>query len=374
MNSAQVWARTMLGDGERMHGIVGYYNGAPSGDIHENRLTDFFLYSINHNYAIVDAWAQAHTRVIGSNGWAALYHEENENDTFLSMAECSANGEPYTIYYIGRDIDDFALPLNTSEYTATDLSVKANAVANANAYPVYLSVANTASNNNYTANAIYARLQEQLPAVQNSLLRINSNGQITYSVGTRNWGDEALGYHLTDAEAISFAKQQLNILGLMPQCDYRATVSKVNRYEINLSGGQNTTPETIEYTVTFYRLFNGIDVISNQEDGIMVSFNKNGLTELRYLWREMEIATECKAPESGVLTLFQAQALCRDAGISQNQISTDDTICNGEYQNATVAYLQIDNEVRPVYVFASDDCYTNCTFVDMVTGDILSIG
>lgn len=57
---------------------------------------------------------------------------------------------------------------------------------------------------------------------------------------------------------------------------------------MDLTGGQIHEPETIEYVVSFYRTYNGIDILSDQEDGILVSFDANGLTELRYLWRDVE--------------------------------------------------------------------------------------
>lgn len=365
LTSAETWARTMLGDGKRIHGYVGFYDGAPGGDIHLSKLDNFFNFCMYNNYTIVDAWAMAHTSLIGSCGWAAIYHSANTNDRFQSMSAATANGSPYEIYYVSRHT-------NESEIAdaAPDISAIQNTVESKNIIPKF----STVTAKDFSSKTTYTTLKEKLGVSGNAVLKVENDGRITYSIGQHNWGLRDLNYELSDSEAIAIAEQELDNLGLFPQGTYRTVVSKINRVKMYLSGEKRNDPETVEYTVSFYRTYNGIDVISDQEDGIMVSFNKDGLTDLRYYWRDLAFSTSNRSVANTKTTMQQAHDIYKSAIASGEYISTTKSVeAEAESAIITVAYMQIGDIVKPVWVFSTDNSYTNCIFIDMYTGELLSV-
>lgn len=198
---------------------------------------------------------------------------------------------------------------------------------------------------------------------------------IVYRAEDRNWGKQGRSYVLSDLEAISVAESLLEEHGLLPNENYRASVSKIQRVKMDLSGEKkNEVPETIEYVVSFYRTYGGIDVLSDQEDGILVSFDTNGLTELRYLWRDVEYASNMQNMKTNFLTILQASKIYQTEIMTENQIVVDPNGINMDNVNISIAYLQINGAVRPVYVFSTDMNYTNSVFVDMYTGEMLCPG
>lgn len=353
LTSAEVWARTMLGDGHRIHGILGFYYQAPKGTDHTSRLDDFF--SDCQNAPLVEAWGSGHTRLIGSSSWAALFHYANMDDTLTNMSATTASGSNYVIYYVGRNINLSLLSLAGQNRTSIP-----DITALGEIMPILIS----SSVNKRTNMQKYMYLQEKLQGAEKSVLNIDEDGRITYSVGNRDWGNATRSaYSLTEAQAINAAEKILADLDLLPEDEYQVRVSTIDRVQMNLAGGKQQSPETVEYTVCFYRTCNGIDIISDREDGIIVGISADGLTELQYFWRDMIIENTVERNSAKAITFEQAQS-----------------ICEKEYQMdmtnwfVSVAYLQINDSTRPVYVFASDDCYTNSVYVDIYTGEVLSMG
>ncbi|MBQ7822579.1 MAG: hypothetical protein IJ338_00105 [Bacteroidaceae bacterium] len=366
LTSAEVWARTRLGDGQRIHGYVGYYNTAPGGSTHTSRLENFFGYCMHNNSQIVDAWAQAHTFLIGSSDWAAIYHSANMDDRFQSMSATTANGSAYEIYYVGRNISEHEIDIAS----ASDFATTEGIMEGQDCLPQF----NNIATKNFSAEATRSALKNKLKLSDNSIFEVENNGRITYSVGERNWGDHNLNYELTDSEAILAAEQELDKLGLLPQDSYRTVVSRIERIKLDLSGEQENVQETVEYTVSFYRTHNGIDVLSDQEDGIIVGFNKDGLTELRYMWRNLSVVASDALGTSKKITFQQAQEACQTALVRGEQIKTTrDAEGISKSFFVTTAYLQIDNAVKPVWAFSTDNSYANCIFVDMYTGNVLNV-
>lgn len=375
MNSAQMWARTMLGDGERVHGYIGYYNRAPGGATHADRLKDFFSYCYDYDKPIIIAWSQAHTRLVGSSDWAALYHSVNEEDKFQSMSNCTPSGSGYNIYYVARGITEEGLTLNSGGNTSSKSEQTVDRLINV--YPMLVGGkrgnAAYSSQTNYSADAVHSMLQNRLNITEDSVLNVDDNGRIVYSSGKREWAKCAVKYELANEEAITMAEQYLASLGLAPDGDYRVTVSKIQRCKLNLESNHSNTPETVEYVVSFYRTVNGIDIISDQEDGILISFDKNGITELRYLWRNIEYTASQYVSTQNAISIDEAREIYQAELDKATQIIVGDDALTAETANATVAYLQIDNNVRPVYAFSSDAGYANCVIIDMISGEVLSI-
>lgn len=359
LSSAEMWARTMLGDGEQVHGYLGYYNTAPGGSTHTNRLETFFGYQ---GMSLIEAWSAAHTRLIGSSDWAAVYHSEHADDFFTDMSGVY-NGSDHEIYYIGRNIGDTGIDFQANTSSVEEMALQ---VSDGNT-PVFVND----STKSQSVEGIYTRLRKSIINDRSGVLNIEDNGMITYYAVDRNWGDNNLSYTLSDREAISVAEDILEEQGLLPDDNYRASVSKIQRVKLDLSGKSKNVPETIEYVVSFYRTYNGIDVLSNQEDGILVSFDTKGLTELRYLWREMDYNSDIKNGTTDILTISQASEIFEKEIEAGTSVIVDSADKNTYNTYVSVAYMQIEGKVRPVYVFSTDTNYANSIFVDMHTGEVL---
>ena len=192
--------------------------------------------------------------------------------------------------------------------------------------------------------------------------RIDDKGAISYD---RFETGEQLPIQMTDEEATRQATTYLNKLGLLPTDQYRTVVSRVTRSAINLNGEENLPPETVSINVTFYRVFNGIDVISDQEDGILLSFDAQGLCSLQYFWRSVE-ASEIPEEATPISAEYAYQ-------IYQVQWDTRHGTCCDPSERPEIfnAYLHLNGVTRPCWVIAEDNPYINAWFIDMLTGEIL---
>ena len=192
--------------------------------------------------------------------------------------------------------------------------------------------------------------------------RIDDKGAISYD---RFETGEQLPIQMTDEEATRQATTYLNKLGLLPTDQYRTVVSRVTRSAINLNGEENLPPETVSINVTFYRVFNGIDVISDQEDGILLSFDAQGLSSLQYFWRSVE-ASEIPEEATPISAEYAYQ-------IYQVQWDTRHGTCCDPSENPEIfnAYLHLNGVTRPCWVIAEENPYINAWFIDMLTGEIL---
>lgn len=210
----------------------------------------------------------------------------------------------------------------------------------------------------------YEKVKTKLLPDENASLKIDENGAVVYG----NWGLEEEGFSPvpTDAEAAAMAEQALADLGLLPQGDYRIGISRIQRTGLDLNGGEAAS-ETIEITARFYRTCNGVDVLSDKKDGILLCLQKGGIARLHYLWRDMETAENPRENPDGTLPLDQAKAIWqRDFHTAlRGEIPENPVI--------TTAYLQRENTVSPVWVFSTDEDYINPICVDMYTGEFLSL-
>lgn len=211
-------------------------------------------------------------------------------------------------------------------------------------------------------NAKSEQIKSKLDMAGNSSFCIDDNGAITYY---RSESCEQIPIQMTDDEALRQATEYLNELGLLPKDGYRAYVSRVNRSGVDLTGANESASETIWIDVFFYRVFNGVDVISDQEDGIILSFDAQGIRSLRYFWRVIEtskISTDAK-----LISAEDAHHIYLDQWNSRHGT------CCEPYENPEIfsAYIQFNGTSRPCWVIAEDEMYTNAWFIDMFTGEVL---
>ena len=206
------------------------------------------------------------------------------------------------------------------------------------------------------------QVKSKLDPSGDGFFRMNDIGQIDYS---RLDSGEDFPIQMTDEEALRQAQEYLNELGLLPKDAYRTYVSRVNRFVMDLTGGAEAKPETVEIHVFFYWVFNGADVLSDEEDGIILSFDAQGICALRYLWRSIE--TSKISEDAKPISSEDAYHIYLD------QWEIKHGTCCEPYENPEIfrAYVQFDGVSRPCWVIAEDIKYTNSWFVDMFTGEVL---
>ena len=373
LNSAAIWARTMRGRDNRMHGYLGFFEKAPGGSTHYSRLEEFFDLC-EDGKTLVNAWADCNTVIgLGSSDWAAIYHVENANDRFTNMSSDVPYSSQYTICYLGRGSRDFGLIVaGTDTVSAT----QAKGILQNN-IPIFVST----DENIQAAETKFNLLRNKLTVSEGDIFEIDDSGQIKYSVSNRDWGKENLEYDLTNEQVVEIAKRELSKLGLLPQDEYRIGITTKERTFLDITGRTICEPETIEYSVFFYRTYNGVDIISDKEDGILISFDKNGLTELRYLWRDAIIVEKPELAVSSIatsdyLTFEQAQKIYNAQWESADQmadaIELDDALTD-ECPFARMTYLQTENGTRLVWVFSTSENYTNSVCIDARTGEIITM-
>lgn len=191
---------------------------------------------------------------------------------------------------------------------------------------------------------------------------IDDMGAITYR---RLDSSDDQPMELTDEEALQQAKEYLKKAGLLPEDAYHTDVRRVSRTAIDLNGGEAAQPETTSIEVRFYRVFNGVDVISDQEDGILLSFDAQGIRSLQYLWRKID-SSEI-AEKTDPISSEDAHQIYLD------QWDTRHGTCCEPTENPEIfnAYIQLNGVSRPCWVIAEDRAYTNAWFIDMFTGEVL---
>ena len=354
--NADWWAATMLGDGVRMHGILGYYKGAPPADVSYDRLNNFLTYA--NNRTILNAWRDAHSQLFdASTNWAMVYHSANAEDTIYNYTDSTPTGSAYNIYIVMRERAqqimysiDPAVPYDANGLIANEI-------------PVFTDSADRSAVNN-----VYSNLQKKLCLSEYDNLVIDQNDKISYTNSISRMGEEDLGMSITEDEAVKIALKMLKDLGLSPTGDYRATVSTINRYRMDLTGQNIGTPETIEYTVSIYRTVNGLDFVSDEEDGIVISFDKYGLTTLHYKWRDITTTSVQQVTATrNAITEQQARNTYKEQMAQSGMDLSDDEII------VRKAYVQDDQNVRAVWVCSYDYGYGNHIFVDCNSGEIITI-
>ena len=362
--NADWWARTMLGDGTRMHGILGYYKGAPPADISYDRLNKFLTF-INTK-TILNAWKDAHSQLLDeSTNWAMIYHSANAEDTIYNYTASTASGSAYTINIVMRETPQ-QVTYSTNppvEMYSNGLTLNEAHITGPEEIPVFIDSVDQSVMNN-----IYSNLETVLCVNEYDNLEIDQSKKITYTNSASRMGEADLNMSITEDEAIGVALEMLDELGLYPTGDYRARVSTIKRYSMDLTGQKVSAPETIEYTVSIYRTVNGLDFVSDQDDGIVISFDKYGLTTLHYKWRDIAtVSTKQTAAIKNTVTEQQARDIYKQQMAQSGMDLRDDEVI------VRKAYAQDGQTVRVVWVCSYDNGYGNHIFVDCNTGEIITI-
>ena len=191
---------------------------------------------------------------------------------------------------------------------------------------------------------------------------INDIGEITYYRVTRE-GQDLM--QITEEEAVSRAEAYLKELGLLPKDAYHTRVTLINKTMLDLNGEGGKVSGTEWARVHFYRVFNGTDVVSDQNDGISLSFDAQGILALQYLWRDMESRKLPKTDKP-----ISAEEACQSY-IDQMYSLHDDHFEPEEDPLVFQVYAMIDGVMRPCWVISEDEKYINPCYIDMFTGEVL---
>ena len=110
-----------------------------------------------------------------------------------------------------------------------------------------------------------------------------------------------------------------------------------------------------------------MDVVSDLEDGIILSFDAQGILSLKYLWRNMESTKLAK--DSKPISSDDAYQIYLD------QWDSIHGVCCEPCENPEMfnAYIQLNGESRPCWVIAESKMYTSAWFIDMLTGEVLLV-
>ena len=349
LSSAQIWARTMLGDGQRVHGYLGYYTQAPSAAPHYKTL-DFFAQRARQGQPIVSAWTGAHMDYFNQYStrinYACIYHTANISDTFNSFTASTPNGSNYEIGLMSR------VKNKTLMKTATATAKSIDQVKDSF----------TLKNRSFSSSQKKLISQKLLSARSNAKLNIQEDCRLSYQSGLSCIDGTITEYSLTDEQAIAIAIQKLTDLGLMPTTDYRAVVDRMEIRLLNSPDLSFSAPKTVEYTVRFYKTYRGIDIVTNEGDGITLRFNKNGFSDINYYWRDI-LETNSKLSHISIQKESAITAFQRDYPV--------------EAQNApyvSQAFVMENGVLKRAWVVGTEPDYVNAEFFDMETGDHLLKG
>lgn len=148
----------------------------------------------------------------------------------------------------------------------------------------------------------------------------------------------------------------------MPTTDYRAVVDRMEIRLLNSPDLSFSAPKTVEYTVRFYKTYRGIDIVTNEGDGITLRFNKNGFSDINYYWRDI-LETNSKLSHISIQKESAITAFQRDYPV--------------EAQNApyvSQAFVMENGVLKRAWVVGTEPDYVNAEFFDMETGDHLLKG
>ena len=99
-------------------------------------------------------------------------------------------------------------------------------------------------------------------------------------------------------DVANYAQSFLDELGLLPKESYRMGVNSIERFTMDVLNNSIKDREIIEYIVTFRRMLDGKDIMTADDEGIIVKLNKEGVSDLHYLWRDMDVLKNEEPKES----------------------------------------------------------------------------
>lgn len=318
--AAQIWARAMLGDGNRIHGMLGYSGSAPGADSVLERISLSMKNSISSGASsYINLWKTANEPLFaGNSSWAAIAHRDNVNDSVIYTRGNTNNDDNYIIdrYCIYNNQSSIRLT-GTSSNTQTNDMI--DEVSNENTNIKFYqdsynnNYANLLEDNNFIKNN-YASLTGDNKSIQKKDLLMDKQSMMEIILEVEDQEDDSYSFEIasngkieyvnalkefTASEPLSISKEdavnqvveKLSQLGLMPEEDYIINVSTTIRQVIETSDPE-TYPigveEVMAYDVKLIHTLNNRSVFSNDKEGIYVTVTDNGISNLSYKWTDLE--------------------------------------------------------------------------------------
>ena len=117
-----------------------------------------------------------------------------------------------------------------------------------------------------------------------------------------------------------------------------------------------------------------MDLLSDKGEGIVLSFNKYGLTELQYKWSNLQVVNKAQLVTTTAISQEQAKTIYQNAvKKTSDDLADGSTSARIDEPIIRIAYLQVGDEVKPVWVCSSDGSYGDHIFIEMNTGKQLSL-
>lgn len=338
---------------------MGYYNSAPGAAAHLTRLQNFLNYTTNSSnpYTLIHAWEAANTPLFGNSNWAAIYHLNNANDTFFNFS-ANTTGCP-TIKYVG---------LSRSAYTITlPSSVQSNSpqswqdIISEDVNNCKIEFRDTPFSEKESAE-IEKRLIDTCDLKDEEYeLSFDEKGNLVFHQNSLDFAapSNALNCAREYKDVANYAQSFLDELGLLPKESYRMGVNSIERFTMDVLNNSIKDREIIEYIVTFRRMLDGKDIMTADDEGIIVKLNKEGVSDLHYLWRDMDVLKNEEPKESLSLDTILSSYKKNDR-VGRTPNAQDDVLKRVYYVDEKGTHMVVS--------IAEDDNYRNSVLVDAVTG------
>ncbi|MDD4324468.1 MAG: RICIN domain-containing protein [Eubacteriales bacterium] len=343
INNAQIWARTMLGNGHRSHGVLGYYGSAPGGEVHMDRLAKS-LNSMNVGFNLVTSWFQGHDAISGRTNYAMLYNNANYNDTVYNFTASQTPGTSYAMTLQRREGGTVVpVPLSNPPTPQNPNIVNFTQSLVMNGFELQ---------DRLLSQSQKATIESMLSTSHFNKLSYNDDGSFEFKRESGN----RLEVTFNEDIAIEMAKRELNSAGLLPDNNYRISVDYLVQRTLTSANPDFSDPVIIQYNVYFYRTINGYDILSDKDDGILISIDNDGIVQMKYRWRDV-------VPKSTTYNI-SSSALTN----CKNEYSET---CSIKEKIISSAYYYKDGNAMPIMVFDDDGDYTNSVFIDVFTGKVV---
>ena len=275
--TAKLWAQALLGDGNRMHGVLGYFKTGPDSESANQVMTRF--YSEQRSSAqksMVDSWQIANETINGSTrtDWAAICHQENLSDNlFFGFSAGTTAGSNYNIVRYRRD-------LAPSPVVAGIAAPEAEGFESTMCSPEAFTMQALPLSSHQKAN-----LQSALPAHAQASLEFLPNGAFSFRDFDNGYDGNLRAMSLSKEQALQQAEVYLQSLGLLPNSEYIAEVSSVVKERLDQDSFEFVDAQIVSYTVTLRHASQGrLISTADSNEGIMLRFTSRGIQTLDYQW------------------------------------------------------------------------------------------
>lgn len=420
-SAAKTWARTLLGNGARAHGIFGYRGSAP-GDGADVRIADTFInyMTIAHPLTVLTSWQRANTPALAGNStWAAVVHHANEADRLHGSGHVTPDTtgtyhidywSSFTSYNNRRILDgrggryetmserpslieraftkarglfEFSAPAYARQGAAgfkvgeTEFRIGENAAKQLEASNIEkskLKINRNRENEKKTVNSLLRNMRNVERSKKEDGTVVYEDGRSdakikVYPSGTIAWDRheqlENKPTDLTKDQAVQRAQDFIEEYGGFPADAEVTRVTTVEVTELDLSGdGAEERPRAVEYSILFSRKVNGIS--TDGAYGIEVVIDSSGPTRMHKAWPDIKTQNSDLGDRviDPAIALESFKDIVDDYWTIENLGTAEITDINLVYHRED--YKTNKTEIVPAWRILIDD--TLPVYVDAITG------